>query len=189
MELQNPEFRKELNVSAEQETKLEVIFAKSRAGAQELSKVRVQAPNPPEDEFQQKLQELGKQDRQQIAEVLTPPQLATLKKRTLRQAVLRSLDFAARFGAQQPGFLERIQVSDQQKEQLRRLHEEKERMMLQMNRERGEKALKVLSLSPQQQEKLFEELSAHPGGEEPAASDEPSPPTKGPAAAAQPDAG
>jgi len=164
MALSSPEVRKKLELSAGQETKLQTIFAKSPAASSEFSKAPEQGLLPAQQQrtkqtqFQRKLEEMARQVREQTAGLLTAQQLAALRKISLRNAVLHSLSFGPLAGADQgqPGILQRIHATEEQKQQLRRLREEGDRMTWQMDRETGEKALKVLS--PQQQEKLFEEL-------------------------------
>ena len=58
-----------------------------------------------------------KEIRGQIESVFTPAQLALLKKIALRKAVFESLRI--------PGTLAELAATEQQKEELRRLHEEK----------------------------------------------------------------
>ena len=171
-QLQYPDVQKELILSAEQQTKLQDIFAKSQAQAMELSKLgekqqlaltkqqqKEQAAN--DAEFMQKIKDMLKQDRDRIEALLTPQQFIALKKKIIRKDFLHNLITAWHFGysdveKDQPGILNRINASREQKEELRRLHEENDSMIQQRFRDMGEIVLKILS--PQQQEKLLEAL-------------------------------
>ena len=106
---------------------------------------------------------MRKLDREQIEALLTTQQLTMLRKLSVPHKffdVLLSSAFFESFpaGKEPPGILDRINASKEQKDELRRLHEEQERMMRQSYRESGETALKVLS--PEQQEKLVEALDS-----------------------------
>jgi hypothetical protein len=167
--LGDPNPRKELGLSAEQQTKLDEISAKTRTQSQELSKLvdSMNSPLPAKErqakhaEFNRKLQEIRKLDRQRVEALLTKHQLAMLKRLTIRRELLNDLFHSEYVESgsddQKPfGIFEQIKVSKEQMKELRRLNEEKDRMVTQSWRETGETALKILS--PQQQEKLFEEL-------------------------------
>ena len=96
--------------------------------------------------------------------MLTTPQLATLKKFTVRRELLNDLSLAFESGNDDPkpsGILERIKVSKDQMKELRRLSEERDRMVSRSCREMGETALKILS--PQQQDKFLDALEESQG--------------------------
>ena len=101
---------------------------------------------------------MRKQDRDEIARVLTAEQSATFRRLAARQEFLGLLQMGYRGGAgkQQPRILDQIHATKEQKDQLRQLNDERDRIMRQMRREVGDAAMKILT--PQQQEKVIDEL-------------------------------
>ena len=158
-------------MSARQRAKLDEFSAKSQAQSLELAKLvdDVNRPLPAKDrqaksaELHRKLQEMKKQDRERIEALLTTQQLALLKKLTIRREILQNLSLSGYVGSsnddQKPsGIFARIKLSKDQMKELRRLSEDKDRMITQVWRGTGETALKLLS--PQQQDKFLDALES-----------------------------
>ena len=157
-----------MKLSPEQEANLRAISVKFQSAAQEL--FQLYEPNDvalknlfPEErkaklaelqakrgEFQRKLEELGKDIVRQVDAVLTPAQLAVLKKTALQRKAYAAL--------MEPDteILKFIGATPEQVAKLRRLGEEQLTPNLEFYRETGEKALSVIT--PEQQKKLEEEL-------------------------------
>ena len=95
-ELEDPQVRKDLALSAAQQTKLDEFSAKSQAQSLELLKTyeagdRLQAAQDPMAKVEllrKALQEMKKQDRERIEGLLTMQQLAALKRLTIRRVLL-----------------------------------------------------------------------------------------------------
>ncbi len=162
----DPDVQKELALNAEQQTKLESLFEQAKSQELELWK---QADNMDKNhpakeqaakqaESGNKLQDMNAREIKQIEEVLTPRQFAELKKIALRHNFIQSLPILQNGlgGNKQPGILDRIGASEEQKAELRRLTDENERSMRKFDREMGAEAMKILS--PLQQEYLLDEL-------------------------------
>ena len=180
-ELSYPGLDKELSLSEEQQKKLEEIGANSQAQAQELGKIvdKINSflPEPDkgraskqDNDFGRKMAEMRKRDHEQIKAALSPQQWAAFKKSAIRHELLLSINLSGLFGGGegQPGILDIIGATKEQKDEFRKLAEENGSMMRQHYRETGEIILKILN--PQQQEKMFAELDRviNPGPEPPA---------------------
>ncbi len=84
-----------------------------------------------------------------------------LKKLTIRQELLDNVNRSGYFTSSKddqklPGIFQRIKLSKDQIEELRRLSDEKARLLTQYSREAGETVLKILS--PQQQDKFLDAI-------------------------------
>ena len=151
--------QKETGLDDEQRSKLRTISAKyTPIALQELPKLRKEAADPltksrKAKPVQEKLLELGKRMRVEIDAVLTPQQLATLKKITTDQYLSAVVTI--------PRILKEIDASQKQQDELRRLRDERGKMLaLQTSiREAGKKSLAVLT--PQQRETFREEIDRH----------------------------
>ncbi len=168
-ELDRPDIGKELGLTPEQKAKVEAIVARSQSQAVELSKLvggvnsllPAKEQQTKSDEFGHKMADTVSRDRREIAEVLTPEQLASLKKLIVRRIFLLNLDLG-RLTADGPAtpqqtLLDRINLTKEQREELRRLHSENEQVRHRLVRELGERAIKVLS--PEQQERFMDGLN------------------------------
>jgi hypothetical protein len=172
-----PDVLKELGLSTEQLQTLQDIISYSRASRElyELDRPESMASakagpatvsisssvaNPPaakphpgwivasKPERQEQSEKLEKELRDQIRAVFTPEQLAAFKKLSLRIAVARAL--------RKPEALGDLHLTDQQKQSLLRLREDRAWIWPQLNRKVGEELLK--RLTPQQRARLVEEL-------------------------------
>lgn len=168
-ELDRPDIGKELGLTPEQKAKVEAIVARSQSQAVELSKLvggvnsllPAKEQQTKSDEFGHKMADTVSRDRREIAEVLTPEQLASLKKLIVRRIFLLNLDLG-RLTADGPAtpqqtLLDRINLTKEQREELRRLHSENEQVRHRLVRELGERTIKVLS--PEQQERFMDGLN------------------------------
>jgi hypothetical protein len=171
-ELEDPQIRKELALSAAQQTKLDDFSAKSQAQSLVLLKVweTGDRPQAAQDSMAQAgllrkaLQEMKKQDRERIEGLLTAQQLAALKRLTIRRVLLdnwfMSGYFENRNHDEKPtGIFQQLKISKDQMQEFRRLGEERSRLLMQSCRQMGETALKTLS--PQQQDKFLDALESN----------------------------
>lgn len=155
--------RKEIDFTAEQEEKLRKVAEKYQGKTQELT-AAFRDPNlKPEDrqkamqEYQTKWQDLQKDATKDVREVLLPQQIKTLETAELRQRVSGLLQY--------PQALERLNLNDAQKEQLKKNRDELAAKLHQLNKEAFEDVMKVLS--PEQLETLKQPWQAwQPGGQQ-----------------------
>ena len=166
--IDNPDFVKQLALSTEQQAKLHAIEAElQQAHFRELSElleVNNDSLQPTKKrkakgaEFNRKLPTMRKQEHDAIARLLTAGQLATLRRLLARQQFLSSIRAGNRGGAgnQVTGILDQIHATKEQRDRLRRLTDEEDRMVWQTHREVGDAAMKILT--SQQQEKVIDEL-------------------------------
>ena len=157
-ELRFPEVQKKLDISDDQKTKLQDIFAQSLRNSMELSKLSKQAQSfvsikqqeAKGSEITQKLREFYKRDHEQIVAVLTPRQLMEFRKFCIQQSFLQSLVISEITGhdinvKDQQGILNSIKASPEQIAELCRLNNEVFSLQKQNYIEKGEKVLKILS--------------------------------------------
>ncbi len=167
-QLVNPDTAKKLGLSAEQQVKVNKLLANCIAKAQELQKLvsDINGPRPIEEVaatsriLDRKQQEIKKHDRDEIAAMLTPQQLAGLKQAVLGQEFLNRIRYPMQFGIggndAAYGFLDRIQATAEQKRELRRLMEEEATLLMKNFRERGAAVMEILR--PDQRDKLIDAL-------------------------------
>ena len=166
-ELEDPQVRKELALSAAQQTKLDEFSAKSQAQSLVLLEVWTQAAQDPMAKVEllrKALQEMKKKDRERIEGLLTTQQFAALRRLTIRRVLLdnwfRSGYFENRNHDEKPtGIFQQLKISKDQMQEFRRLGEERGRLLMQSCRQMGETALKTLS--PQQQDKFLDALESN----------------------------
>jgi hypothetical protein len=149
--------QRQLELNDAQRDKLKAISAKyTPLALKQLPELRKedadQTPNVPNARpARKKLKELGKQMRREVDAVLTPQQLATLKKLSADQRSLSLLTL--------PIILTKIDATQKQQEELRRLSDRRpkvESALLPEIRETGEKALAILT--PRQRQIFVEEI-------------------------------
>ena len=148
--------RNELNFSAEQQKKLGEISVKYQsailADREKLSEL------PPEQravrlvELQQITARRAQQMRKEVEDLLTPEQWATLKKIDFRLRAPMLLG--------NPATMEKLGLSDSQKEKLLQIHKDFQDKLQQIQRETGEKM--IGTLTPEQQDQLQQELERQP---------------------------
>ncbi len=106
------------------------------------------------------MREMRKHDRTQIDALLTRQQAVLFKKLVVQQQFLQLLlspeFFLGNEGDGKSGIVNRIHATAEQKEELRRLVEEADKLALRYTRERGAAAMTILS--PEQQDKLIDAL-------------------------------
>jgi hypothetical protein len=165
VELRDPDLRKKLGLTAEQQAKLQKVQADSRAAAEaifalyepkmppnlspeelpaKLAEIRGKlAKSGKQVEYQKKLEELGKNMIRKIDAVLTPQQLDLLKK-TLR----RNREMGAMRGLN-PQALGYVRATPEEVVKLRQLREDLNASLVRLGPEFGEKAWNVLTLEQQ----------------------------------------
>jgi hypothetical protein len=154
-QLSDPEFRRQLGLSAEQEKQLRTVSAKSEA---EFQKFTTELNRPleklPLSEHIAKMAEVGQKTeqwmqgqkavRKQIEEILTPQQLDAYRKRAFPIVAPPMLG--------DPDALKIIALSPQQQDQLRQLAADSTRQFRQRQQQHVDRLLAVLS--PEQQKRL-----------------------------------
>ena len=171
----------QLRLSAKQQAKCQEISTRSQSRLEELlpllKSVNSVLPMKERDaksaEFTRKMNAMAKEDREQINNLLTKEQAAMLRRIVVQQAFLHAIEMPGCFQIAADinpnsagGLFDRIQATQQQREELRRLCEENvERARWRLHRELGEAVLKTLA--PQQQEEYIDAIdtlpSASPG--------------------------
>lgn len=159
---------KDIAFTAEQKTKLKAISTKLEAQNVEMqkslqgidfSKLTEEESKAKWAEYDSKMREQWKQIAEQAKSVLTEQQLPILKKLTVEYLFIqRMYDFRddESNGEKPAGILEQLKVTDEQKKELSRICQERDRMRRQFSRETGEASLRILN--PQQQESLLDAL-------------------------------
>ena len=167
-ELSDPAVGRQLGLTAQQEAKVSAIFAASMARTEELARLvnKINGPFPAKEraatdaDLQRKVREMRKYDRMQIDAILTRQQAVLFKKLVVQQEFLQLLlspeFFLGNEGDGKSGILNRIHATPEQKEELRRLVEEADKLALRYTRERGVAAMMILS--SEQQDKLIDAL-------------------------------
>ncbi len=158
--------QKELGLSDEQKQKLQQIaeaFRKETQDAwrQEWEKIRHLSPAEQQKHWAAQRETLARRGKERVAAVhkqveavLTPQQLAQLQEINFRNRAAAMLH--------NPGTLDRLAATRQQKEQLRKLREELQEKIYQLQRQSFEESFRLLT--PEQQQKLREMATREQGG-------------------------
>lgn len=157
--------QKELGLSDAQKQKLRKIADEYRRETQEAwrqqwEKIRHLSPEEQQKYWAEERETLARRGKERIAAVrkavevvLTPQQLQQLQEINFRNRAAAML--------QNPGTLDRLGATQQQKERLRKLHEELQQKIYQLQRQAFEESFQVLT--PDQQRQLREMATREPG--------------------------
>jgi Spy/CpxP family protein refolding chaperone len=152
--LQMEAVQKELGLTPEQKEKLKEIAKKAAESMREepgfdWTKFRDMKPEEQRKAQKERADRYAKQaeeTKKQVEQVLTPKQVEQLKDMDLRQRVASMLYM--------PQVLQQVELPDEQKQQMKKIREDTQSKMAQLQRESQEKLFNVLT--PEQKEKLKE---------------------------------
>jgi Spy/CpxP family protein refolding chaperone len=163
-QLHDPAVRKQLDITADQEAKLQAVLVKSETAAQKIFdryEPKTAAPKPSHEEqesqkaeYRQALEQFGKQVAAEIEATLQPRQVAALK------AIARNTRAAGTLWQHDRVTLDDLHATAEQRAKLWEIYRENAEPDVASFRARGEKALGILT--PQQRKKLDDHVARIP---------------------------
>jgi hypothetical protein len=175
-QLSDPELRRTLSITTDQEAKLNSLQAETEAAVQKIFD-QYEPPTVPakpwraaqlkkQDEYRQTLEKFGKEVVAKIEAILQPQQIAALRERRIENAAAGMLSSHVRAA------IEAIHVTPEQSAKLWEIYSDITKPDLDWERAEGAKALAILT--PEQRKKLGYKWDV----ESPASSDKSKPPAK-----------